>query len=104
MDEVVNPPSQQAQEKEIITFAKRLAANEKKGRDEALARLKVWLSKKPNLDELDLMKIWKGLFYCLWMSDKAPVQEELASSISKLVHCFGEDVDRVHLFLVTCYR
>ena len=24
--------------------------------------------------ELDLMKVWKGLFYCMWMSDKPLIQ------------------------------
>lgn len=102
--EEVDPPSSQTQEKEIITFAKRLAANEKSGRDQALARLRVWLSKKPDLSELDLLKIWKGLFYCMWMSDKAPVQQELAAAMSKLVWCFGQDLDRVNLFIVTYYK
>ena len=25
-----------------------------------------------------MLKLWKGLFYCMWMSDKAQVQDELA--------------------------
>ena len=24
--------------------------------------------------EVDLLKIWKGLFYCMWMSDKPLIQ------------------------------
>lgn len=35
------------------------------------------------------MSLWKGLFYCMWLSDKMLVQEELAESLSKLVHCFN---------------
>lgn len=34
------------------------------------------------------MSLWKGLFYCMWMSDTLLVQESLAESISTLVHCF----------------
>lgn len=34
------------------------------------------------------MRLWKGLFYCMWMSDKPLIQEELAESLSKIVHCF----------------
>jgi len=37
----------------------------------------------------DFMSLWKGLFYCMWMSDKMLIQEELAESISKLVHCLN---------------
>lgn len=36
-----------------------------------------------------LMKLWKGLFFCMWMSDKPFVQQELANSIAGLVHCFA---------------
>ena len=39
--------------------------------------------------EADFMRLWKGLFYCMWMSDKALVQEDLAESLSKIVHCFN---------------
>ena len=35
--------------------------------------------------ELEMMKLWKGLFYTFWMSDKPDVQEELAISLSKMV-------------------
>lgn len=34
------------------------------------------------------MRLWKGLFYCMWMSDKPLVQEDLAESISQIIHCF----------------
>ena len=34
------------------------------------------------------MRLWKGLFYCYWMSDKPLVQEELAESISSMVAIF----------------
>lgn len=33
------------------------------------------------------MRLWKGLFYYMWMSDKPLIQEELAESLSKIVHC-----------------
>eukprot|EP00118_Oscarella_pearsei_P022038 m.251139 g.251139 ORF g.251139 m.251139 type:complete len:140 (+) comp40333_c0_seq8:459-878(+) len=36
--------------------------------------------------DVDMLKVWKCLFFCMWMSDKPPVQEELAATISKLIH------------------
>lgn len=39
--------------------------------------------------ETDFLRLWKGLFYCMWMSDKPLVQEDLAESLSRLVHCFN---------------
>jgi ribosomal RNA-processing protein 1 len=92
------------EEKEIIAFARRLAANEKRDRDQALKRLEAWMTKHKQLSERDLLKIWKGLFYCMWMSDKAQVQQELGRAISRLVHCFGPDLARAHLFVATFYR
>ena len=32
-----------------------------------------------------MMKLWKGLFYTFWMSDKPLVQEELAIVLSEMV-------------------
>ncbi|TFJ81041.1 hypothetical protein NSK_007684 [Nannochloropsis salina CCMP1776] len=92
------------EEKEIIGFAKRLAANEKRERDQALKRLEVWMAKHKNLSEKDFLKIWKGLFYCMWMSDRVRVQQDLGGAISRLVHCFGRDSCRAHLFVGTFYR
>jgi len=92
------------EEKEIIGFAKRLAANEKRERDQALKRLEVWMAKHKNLSEKDFLKIWKGLFYCMWMSDRARVQQDLGGAISRLVHCFGRDSGRAHLFVGAFYR
>ncbi|XP_029039826.2 ribosomal RNA processing protein 1 homolog isoform X3 [Osmia bicornis bicornis] len=46
------------------------------------------------------MRLWKGLFYCMWMSDKPLIQEELAESLSKLVHCFNSK--DVVLLYTTC--
>lgn len=36
----------------------------------------------------DCLRIWKGLFYSMWMADKPLPQESLAIDISSLVHCF----------------
>lgn len=36
------------------------------------------------------MRIWKGLFYSMWMSDKPLPQENLANKIANLVHSFDE--------------
>ena len=43
-----------------------------------------------DVSELDMMKLWKGLFYCMWMSDKLPVQQELGRTLASLMMDFGE--------------
>ncbi|CAB3995151.1 ribosomal RNA processing 1 homolog A-like isoform X1, partial [Paramuricea clavata] len=73
-------------------FAKKLASNEKTVRDKAVKKLRTWISTRRSvssgLTESDMLKLWKGLFYCMWMSDKPKVQEELAETIAQLLHSF----------------
>jgi ribosomal RNA-processing protein 1 len=70
-----------AQQQREIKFGRRLAANEKRTRDKAVKKLKSWLSRQHSLTVLDNRKIWRGLFYAMWMSDKPLVQEELADEL-----------------------
>ncbi|KAI7865513.1 hypothetical protein BDF14DRAFT_1883460 [Spinellus fusiger] len=68
-----------------LPFGKHLAANEKKTRDKAVRSLRTYLSSGPELSHVDLLKLWKGLFYCFWMSDKPLVQQALANDLGSLV-------------------
>jgi hypothetical protein len=43
-------------------------------REKGLQALTRWLQRKSEMSEADMLKVWKGLFYCFWHSDKAPVQ------------------------------
>ncbi|XP_061093007.1 ribosomal RNA processing protein 1 homolog A-like isoform X1 [Conger conger] len=86
-----------------VQFAQRLASNEKSVRTKAIKKLRKYLSvrsQKPEggftIDEL--LKIWKGLFYCLWMQDKPIQQEELSTQISGLIHWL-QNVDTQFLFM-----
>ncbi|KAL9965525.1 hypothetical protein ACROYT_G029334 [Oculina patagonica] len=76
-------------------FAKKLANNEKIIRDKAVNKLRAWIRSRPKdgpgFSEVDLLKIWKGLFYCMWMSDKPLIQEELALNISQLELSFRNE-------------
>merc|ERR1712217_360371 len=84
-------------------LAKALAANELEPRMAALEQTKAYIknnSEKTNiqLEELpemlknnsdtvdNLEKIWKGLFYCMWHSDKLPVQDALCEDYSNILH------------------
>lgn len=44
------------------------------------------------------MRIWKGLFYSMWMSDKPLPQEQLANNIATLVHVFAQPSVAVEFF------
>ncbi|GFO26677.1 ribosomal RNA processing protein 1 homolog [Plakobranchus ocellatus] len=74
-----------------VHFAQKLASNEKKIRDRAIKRLRKYLFARANhggLSENDMIKIWKGLHYCMWMQDKPLLQEELSGKIASLLHSF----------------
>ncbi|KAI9738937.1 MAG: hypothetical protein M1818_005251 [Claussenomyces sp. TS43310] len=65
-------------------FVKQLAANDRPTRDAALASLKTYLSGRRTLAPLELLKLWKGLFYCMWMSDRPRTQQALANDLATL--------------------
>ncbi|CAK9810629.1 Ribosomal RNA processing protein 1 homolog [Anthophora quadrimaculata] len=75
-----------------IKFARLLSSNNKVTRNRVLKNLKKWLTVRGQssfaFTESDFLRLWKGLFYCMWISDKPLIQEELAESLSKIVHCF----------------
>ncbi|KAJ8652790.1 hypothetical protein O0I10_011596 [Lichtheimia ornata] len=68
-----------------LPFGKELAANEKKTRDKAVRSLKKFIATGADLSKSDLLKLWKGLFYCYWMSDKPLVQQALAQDLGSLL-------------------
>ncbi|WWC65846.1 uncharacterized protein I303_108468 [Kwoniella dejecticola CBS 10117] len=78
-----------------MPLGKQLAHTDKKVRDRAVANLVAFLSqggdtegtssKYVRLEEAEMSKLWKGLFYCFWMSDKPLVQQALAADLAELL-------------------
>ncbi|QRV80305.1 ribosomal RNA processing protein 1 [Ceratobasidium sp. AG-Ba] len=68
-------------------LGKHLASSEKKTRDKAVKALAVFLSdeSQASMSALDRAKLWKGLFYCFWMSDKPIVQQDLSQELANLI-------------------
>ncbi|KAG1364470.1 ribosomal RNA processing protein 1 [Cocos nucifera] len=68
-------------------IAKRLASCNKSVRDRAVRALTAWLTQQPDdaVSKDDLLKIWKGLFYCVWHSDKLPIQVDLINRLASLL-------------------
>lgn len=73
-----------------INFGKRLAHTDKKVRDHAFEEVNKWLLRNPDLTRLEMLKMWKGLYFAYWMSDKRPVQQELAVGIALLINRIPE--------------
>ncbi|KAI9674674.1 MAG: hypothetical protein M1817_001577 [Caeruleum heppii] len=66
-------------------FLKQLAASDRPTRDKAVDSLRTYLAGRRELDQLELLKLWKGLFYCVWMSDRAKTQQRLTVDLAGLV-------------------
>ncbi|KAL0068674.1 hypothetical protein AAF712_004390 [Marasmius tenuissimus] len=67
-------------------LGKYLASTEKKTRDKAIKNLAAFLSDPENeIPKSEMAKLWKGIFYCFWMSDKPLVQQALASELAELI-------------------
>lgn len=91
-----------------IQFAQRLASHEKGIRDRAVKKLREYISVKTQRETggfspEELLKIWKGLFYCMWMQDEPLLQEELATSLSQLIHAVNNS-EAQHLFIQTFWQ
>ncbi|KAJ1019323.1 hypothetical protein NDA13_006240 [Ustilago tritici] len=70
-----------------IPLGKALASTEKRIRDSAVRSLHSFLATNGahTIPDLELQKLWKGLFYCFWMSDKPLIQQRLANDLAQLV-------------------
>ncbi|CZT24761.1 related to RRP1 protein [Ramularia collo-cygni] len=66
-------------------FIRQLASSNRTTRDKALASLRTYLQRSTAFSELDLLKLWKGLHYCMFMSDKPRNQQQLARDLAALV-------------------
>uniref|UniRef100_G1QLM6 Ribosomal RNA processing 1B n=1 Tax=Nomascus leucogenys TaxID=61853 RepID=G1QLM6_NOMLE len=91
-----------------IQFAQRLASSEKGIRDRAVKKLRQYISVKTQREtggfsQEELLKIWKGLFYCMWVQDEPLLQEELANTIAQLVHAVNNSAAQ-HLFIQTFWQ
>ncbi|MCO5613867.1 hypothetical protein L7F22_068145 [Adiantum nelumboides] len=72
-----------------LPLGKALASTEKSIRDEAIHSLSAYLSQADTLNaeplsDLEMAKLWKGIFYCFWMSDKPRVQQALANEMAEI--------------------
>ncbi|KAJ1728472.1 hypothetical protein LPJ61_004018, partial [Coemansia biformis] len=68
-----------------LALGKRLAHVDKDVRDQAVADIQQLLSQDEEFTYMEMMRHWKALFYCFWLSDKPLVQQELSWSLAGLV-------------------
>ncbi|KAI1480029.1 hypothetical protein K445DRAFT_317398 [Daldinia sp. EC12] len=71
-----------------MPFIKHLASSDRKTRTSALGTLRTFLTAPTTarkLTDLDYLKLWKGLFYSVWMCDRPIPQQNLCAELAGLV-------------------
>ncbi|KAH9238115.1 hypothetical protein K456DRAFT_1414157 [Colletotrichum gloeosporioides 23] len=76
-----------ASHEQNMPFIKNLASSDRKLRTQALTSLQTFLGSHRSLTRLDALKLWKGLFYAMWMCDRAVPQQNLAAELASLTAC-----------------
>ncbi|KAH7357739.1 ribosomal RNA-processing protein [Plectosphaerella cucumerina] len=67
-----------------MPFIRNLASSDRRIREKAVSSLETFLSAQHNIDRLMALKLWKGLFYAMWMCDKPLPQQRLCDEIAGL--------------------
>ncbi|KAJ2712229.1 hypothetical protein H4R19_002865 [Coemansia spiralis] len=75
-----------------LALGKQLAHVDKGVRDQAVEAVQQLLAQDEAFTDMEMLRHWKALFYCFWLSDKPLVQQELAWSLAGLVlECRGSN-------------
>ncbi|KAM0325709.1 hypothetical protein ACHAQA_007009 [Verticillium albo-atrum] len=67
-----------------MPFIRNLASSDRRIRTKALTSLQTYLTAQRKLDHLTALKLWKGLFFAMWMCDKPVPQQNLANDMADL--------------------
>jgi len=67
-------------------FLRELASSDPELRTSALDNLRTYLSAHAAFQPLELLKLWKGLYYSMWMCDKPLAQQRLAAELADLIN------------------
>ena len=57
-------------------------------RSSALDSLRLYLSRSTPFASLELLKLWKGLFYCMWLTSNPVPQQQLSEDIASFIFRF----------------
>ncbi|XP_041841978.1 ribosomal RNA processing protein 1 homolog A-like [Melanotaenia boesemani] len=76
-----------------VQLAQRLATNKQSVRTRAIKKLwkYICVNSEAEAGEFtfdELLRLWRGLFYCSWKQDKPQLQEKWLNQISTLIHSF----------------
>lgn len=68
-----------------------LASSNPEYRDAAVEQLRQYLSYSTSFNSVEILKLWKGLFYAMWMCDKPLPQQRLAAELADLINVLKEE-------------
>ncbi|KAL0935858.1 nucleolar protein,Nop52 [Colletotrichum truncatum] len=80
-----------ASHEQNMPFIKNLASSDRKLRTQALTSLQTFLGSHRSITRIDALKLWKGLFYAMWMCDRPIPQQNLATELAGLTSCLKND-------------
>ncbi|KAK2046045.1 Nop52-domain-containing protein [Colletotrichum somersetense] len=80
-----------ASQEQNMPFIKNLASSDRKLRTQALTSIQTFLGSHRALSRLDALKLWKGLFYAMWMCDRPVPQQNLAAELAALTACLRDE-------------
>jgi hypothetical protein len=78
-------PAGQAAGDSPVPLGRALAATEKRTRDKAMGSVEAWMAESADRSELDYLRLWKALWYAMYMTDKPGPQEQLSFQLASLV-------------------
>lgn len=86
-------------------FARRLVNPNKEVRDRTLASVRKFILKATeDVGHLELLKLWKALYYSLWLTDSGPQSDELAESLASIIPHLVKKPHYLLLFVRCLYQ
>lgn len=75
---------------------------EQSQRDVAIDNVFKWIKAQKSIEEVDLLKLWQGIWYCYWLADKQGYQDSLVTIFTECLVSMKEQ--NAMLYLKTFYE
>jgi len=83
---------------DMTKLARALVNPDKTVRDKTCFNLTTFFSATSSFTDMEMLKLWKALYYCMWLSDKNEIQTELAAFLCSVVDDFPKtDVSTLYI-------
>ncbi|KAK7205123.1 hypothetical protein BZA70DRAFT_279118 [Myxozyma melibiosi] len=76
--------AEQDRSQQLAALLKKLAANDRPARESGVEKLEQYLDTEEEIPALDFLKMWKGLYYTMWMTDRPKVQQAMATRLGRM--------------------